>query len=74
MTICDLNDRFRRSFTGGRICMTHGVANLPDPIRMEALAAVREFDDFTEDNDPYDEHDFGRQFQLLEAWAEKVGG
>jgi hypothetical protein len=57
--IQDLNDTFRQSFVGGRIVMTAGVAALDTKIQAELLARVRRFYDFTVDNDPYDEHDFG---------------
>ena len=54
-----LNDAFRRSFTGGRVVVTAGLAALPEDIRTAALAAVRAFDYFIPDNDPHGEHDFG---------------
>jgi len=57
MTIAQLNDAFRTTFVGGRVSMTAGVAALP--YNGGVLEAVRLFDKFTEDNDPYGEHDFG---------------
>jgi hypothetical protein len=54
-----LNDAFRRSFSGGRVMMTAGVNALPPDALAEALRKVRAFDDFTNDNDPHGEHDFG---------------
>lgn len=39
--------------------MTYGVSQLDDHITDLVFAAVRDFDTFTEDNDPYGEHDFG---------------
>jgi len=54
-----LNDSFRTTFIGGRVLMTASVQALPEQIRSKALSAVREFKDFTEDNDPHGEHDFG---------------
>ncbi|WP_237480602.1 DUF3768 domain-containing protein [Lichenibacterium dinghuense] len=54
-----LNDAFRQSFTGGRVTLTAGVGALPDRVRAEVIAAVRTFDRFDADNDPYGEHDFG---------------
>ena len=54
-----LNDAFRQSFVGGRVMMTSGVNALDDADRLALLAAVRAFDAFTPDNDPYGEHDFG---------------
>lgn len=61
--IRDLNDAFRRSFSGGRIMMTCGVAELPDMVKATALQLVAAFDQFTNDNDPSGEHDFG-SFEL----------
>src|SRR5436190_22010684 len=57
--IRDLNDIFRRSFSGGRVMMTCGVVALPDVVKAKALQLVATFDQFTEDNDPHGEHDFG---------------
>lgn len=37
--------------------MTAGVAALPEDQRASVLAAVRSFDAFNFDNDPYGEHD-----------------
>ena len=54
-----LNDAFRRSFSGGRVMLTRGVAELPVLERCAVLASVRAFDAFTAGNDPYGEHDFG---------------
>jgi hypothetical protein len=57
--IAALNDTFRRTFAGGRIVMTAGVASLPESEREQIIGAVREFETFDADNDPYGEHDFG---------------
>jgi Protein of unknown function (DUF3768) len=32
---------------------------LPDNVRARAIELTRTFDDFTPDNDPHNEHDFG---------------
>lgn len=54
-----LNDTFRQTFTGGRVMLTAGInAKSQDDIA-RILSKVRQFDHFTKDNDPYDEHDFG---------------
>jgi hypothetical protein len=57
--IRELNDHLRRTFSGGRVVMTDGVAALPENQLAQLLANVRSFDEFTTDNDPYGEHDFG---------------
>ena len=54
-----LNDDFRRTFVGGLVMITAGVEAMPAEQRKSLLAKVRAFDDFTEDNDPHGEHDFG---------------
>lgn len=54
-----LNDNFRTTFIGGQVVMTQGVNELPMDVKAKALLAVRSFNDFTGDNDPYGEHDFG---------------
>ncbi len=54
-----LNDTFRRTFVGGVVVITAGVEAMPSDQRRSLLEKVRGFDAFTEDNDPYAEHDFG---------------
>ena len=54
-----LSDAFRRSFAGGRVVETPGVAALPEAARIALLLAVRRSDRFDADNDPHGEHDFG---------------
>jgi hypothetical protein len=56
--IRELNDKARKTFSNCRVMITRGVQalnNLDD-----ILNAVREFDTFNADNDPYSEHDFGK--------------
>lgn len=57
--IRELNDRARRSFTGCRVVVTRGIAELGDDAVQHILAKVRGYDQFTPHNDPYHEHDFG---------------
>jgi hypothetical protein len=59
----ELNDSFRTTFGAGQVMMTSGVAALPYSQREAVLAKVRTYDDFTADNDPHGEHDFGN-FEL----------
>jgi len=54
-----LNDNLRTTFLGGQVVMTSGVARLPSDEVASILLAVRSFVEFTENNDPYGEHDFG---------------
>ena len=39
--------------------LTAGVNNLPSDVRAKAIRMVATFRDFTGNNDPHDEHDFG---------------
>lgn len=59
----ELNDAFRASFRTGKVVLTAGVAALPDNVRAAAIERVKTFEDFTADNDPHGEHDFG-DFEL----------
>ena len=54
-----LNDAFRQTLTGGMVMVTAGVMALGPDKQAEILAAVRAFDAFDADNDPWAEHDFG---------------
>lgn len=59
--IAALNDEHRRNMTGCTV--TRGVAEMI-PLVNDIFVRVRDFKDFTEDNDPYGEHDFG-SFEIL---------
>ena len=56
LSISQKNDLFRKMLSGCRVLLTTGVAEHEN--QMQILDAVRGFDQFTEDNDPYGEHDF----------------
>jgi hypothetical protein len=58
-TISDLNDAFRTTLATGQICFTDETAAMGPEFMAAVLAAVRSFDAFTIENDPYGEHDFG---------------
>jgi hypothetical protein len=58
--IRELNDRFRWSrFQDGQVAITPGVNALPRRVKAAALLKVVRFSEFTPDNDPHGEHDFG---------------
>jgi hypothetical protein len=61
--IKQLNDTLRMTLRGGRVLMTVGVNALPDDLKALALQRTRTFADFSRDNDPHGEHDFGN-FEL----------
>jgi uncharacterized protein DUF3768 len=54
-----LNDNFRSTFIGGRVLMTQGVGALPIATKARVILAVQSFNEFSADNDPHREHDFG---------------
>jgi hypothetical protein len=54
-----LNDAVRCSLSDGKIYVTSGIASLLPKEQAAILDRVRTFDDFTPDNDPHGEHDFG---------------
>lgn len=59
-SIRSLNDRFRADGIGnGTVLITAGVQGEGQPFVVAAMHAVRTFTDFTKDNDPWHEHDFG---------------
>src|SRR5205809_590344 len=58
-----LNDTFRTTMTGGRVLMTAGVDALPSDVKAMAVRKMATFTEFSPDNDPYGEHDFGN-FEL----------
>lgn len=58
--IRELNDEFRASpQRHGRLVVTAGVNELGAAFLEKAICRVCTFDEFTEDNDPHGEHDFG---------------
>ena len=52
-----LNDKLRCQGIGGRIVITRGIEALGVEGVSEVLIAVARFNDFSEDNDPWGEHD-----------------
>lgn len=52
-----LNDAARSTLTGCRVMVTQGVAALQST--GQVLAEVRRYSNFSTDNDPFSEHDFG---------------
>jgi stage V sporulation protein SpoVS len=54
-----LNDELRTKLRGGAAVMTPGVAALGAEAVNRAIQAISVFDDFCQDNDPHQEHDFG---------------
>ena len=55
--IRELNDELRCRAAGGRVVVTAGIEALGTAGICQVLASVAAFDNFTEDNDPWGEHD-----------------
>jgi hypothetical protein len=57
-----LNDQFRSSFDSnlGKVLLTSGVQTLSSDQLQQLLQAVKNFNDFNSDNNPYLENDMGR--------------
>lgn len=55
-----MNDFLRRYFIGGRVVVSPWVECLDEETFLEVIRKVQTFDNFSEDNDPYGEHDFGK--------------
>lgn len=54
-----LNDEARWYLPDGRLVVSRGIAALAVEEQAAILERVRTFDEFTSQNDPYGEHDFG---------------
>ena len=54
-----LNDVLRQTFLTGEVVLTSGIQALPPEVREQVLNKVRTYDDFTPDNNPHGERDFG---------------
>jgi hypothetical protein len=57
--IRQLNDAHRANVPATTVFVTHGIATLSPQALCAILNAIRTFDAFNEDNDPWGEHDFG---------------
>ena len=61
--ISKLNDELRRyifnAHNKDKIVLSENVSTLPYKDKLEVLKKVKDFDNFTEDNNPYKENDFG---------------
>lgn len=60
LKIQTLNDSFRATGKGGIVLITRGISEkYTDEQTQKISVLVRQYKDFTPDNDPYGEHDFG---------------
>lgn len=65
--IAALNDLARQTFLFCRVVLSEGLMTLEEDDLQAVVSLVRSFTDFTKDNDPYGEHDFG----MVEHQGEK---
>ena len=72
VSVAEANDRFRQTFVGGFVTITPRVETLESEIKARLLRAVREFNEFTPDNDPHGEHDFGSIELGRTRWLWKI--
>lgn len=54
-----LNDQLRQRLTGGNVFLSSGIAALGAELVSRLVLALTTFSDFSLENDPYGEHDFG---------------
>ena len=59
MDIKVLNDKFRKTLLGGKVMLTRGIYSKGQAVINEILNSVKTFNNFNENNDPYNEHDYG---------------
>lgn len=57
--IATLNSKFRKSFIGGEVLLSAGIAAMSSEDKANIISLVQNFDNFTPDNNPYAENDFG---------------
>lgn len=57
--IAMLNDHFRMTGVGGKIMLTQGVTSLGEGMVANIITTMQQYTDWSKDNDPYGEHDFG---------------
>ena len=56
--IAKLNNDFRKSFIGGEVLLSAGIAAMSSEDKANIISMVQNFNDFTPSNDVYGEHDF----------------
>ena len=61
------NDELRQHLLGGGVVITAGIAALGDDTVRRIVQAISTFDDFCNENDPHEEHDFGA-FETDGVW------
>lgn len=67
--IAQLNDEHRKL---GAYCLTSGCLSLEDKDLVSLIKAVRDYNDFNKNDDPYGERDFGTVFINNEQYFWKI--
>ncbi len=67
-----LNDNFRKSFNGGKVLLTTGINAKSQNEIAEILSQVRCFNNFTQTNDPYNEHETSLSFAREERPQQRL--
>ena len=67
-----LNDHFRKNFSGGRVTLSCGISAKSQNEIAEILSQVRCFNNFTQANDPYDEHETSLSFAREERPQQRL--
>ena len=67
-----LNDNFRKSFNGGKVLLTTGINAKRQNEIAEILNQVRCFNNFTQANDPYNEHETSLSFAREERPQQRL--
>jgi len=57
LAIRALNDSLRKTGSGGKVLITNGVLSLGTDFAAAVLKATQDFKNFSDDNDPWGEHD-----------------
>ena len=70
--IKSLNDNFRKSFNGGKVLLTTGINAKSQEEIAEILNQVRCFNNFTQANDPYNEHETSLSFAREERPQQRL--
>lgn len=59
LKIRELNDAFRKNLSTGHLYVTREFNVLPSKIKVEIIKAISQFNNFGDEIDPDNEHDFG---------------
>ena len=67
-----LNDNLRKHLIGGRVMLTAGINSKSQDDIAKILSEVRQFNNFTAANDPYNEHETSLSFAREERLQQRL--